>query len=52
MPKASNLDFLGALKPFLAEHARVDVLGCEMVGETGMQAGDWPEVDSQVPLAL
>ncbi|CAJ1329724.1 unnamed protein product [Effrenium voratum] len=49
--KASNLDFLGALKPFLAEHARVDVLGCEMVGETGMQVIHELKIESGLNLA-
>mmetsp|Transcript_63133 Transcript_63133/g.148291 ORF Transcript_63133/g.148291 Transcript_63133/m.148291 type:complete len:305 (-) Transcript_63133:323-1237(-) len=33
--KEANLKFLAALKPYLAEAARVDILGCDMVATKG-----------------
>ncbi|CAE7435006.1 Herc4 [Symbiodinium sp. CCMP2456] len=50
--KEQNLKFLAALKPYLAEGARVDILACEMVaGPTGLKIFKELEKESGINLA-
>lgn len=50
--KEANLKFLAALKPYLAEGARVDILACELVaGPMGMEVFKELEKESGINLA-